>query len=180
LCFPLDSLLNAWALVFYALRGGGAGSWGVIVSVTIKSFPTFNATQITTSLLAANESVANELYILHAKHIFDWDSVHASQYVSLVRTSTAAGSPVFFGITTYMPNRTTSQSEALMAPFLNASFMLDQQSRFAGINNILFITDDSVGSNAVLGSRLIPAATYHDSPEKVGEVYTKLLSSGTT
>jgi hypothetical protein len=58
--------------------------------------------------------------------------------------------------------------------------LLDQQSHFADINNILFLTDDSVGSNAVLGSRLIPAATYHDSPEKVEEVYTKLLSSGTT
>ncbi|KAJ6545210.1 hypothetical protein B0H19DRAFT_1266676 [Mycena capillaripes] len=135
--------------LFYALRGGGAGSWGVIVSVTIKTFPTFNATQITTLLAATNNSVAGELATLHASHIFDWDSVHASQYVSLIKEeSTVAGSAVVFSIFC---------------------------ERFIGASG----SDDNVGFNAVLGSRLIPAATYRESPEKVGKVYKELLDCGT-
>jgi hypothetical protein len=175
-------------LVFYALRGGGAGSWGIIVSATIKTFPTFNATQIATLLAVTNNSVAGELATLHARHIFDWESVHASQYASFVKEdSMVAGSAIVFGMATFMPNTTTSQSEALMEPFLNASLalpgvsLLEQQSfQYTDINDILFQTDDDVGINAVLGSRLIPAATYSESPEKVGEVYKKLLDCGTT
>ncbi|KAF7341153.1 FAD-binding domain-containing protein [Mycena venus] len=172
--------------LFYALRGGGAGSWGVIVSATIKTFPTFNATQITTLLTATNNSVAGELATLHARHIFDWDSVHASQYVSFAKDPTVAGSAIVFGMATFVPDTTTSQSEALMEPFLNASLalpgvsLLEQQSfQNTVINDILFQTDDSVATNAVLGSRLIPASTYSESPEKVGEVYKKLLDCGT-
>ncbi|KAJ7927330.1 hypothetical protein B0H13DRAFT_2556898, partial [Mycena leptocephala] len=173
--------------VFHALRGGGAGSWGIIVSATIKTFPTFNATQITALLAATKDSVAGELATLHARHIFDWESVHASQYVSFVKEATVFGSADVFGMATFMPNTTTSQSEALMEPFLDASLalpgvsLLEQQSfQYTDINNILFQMDDDVGFNAVLGSRLIPAATYCESPEKVGEVYKKRLDCGTT
>jgi hypothetical protein len=85
-------------------------------AVTTKSFPTFNATQITTLLMAANNSVAGKLATLHARHIFDWDSVYSSQSISLVKSSTAAGSAVYFSMSTVMANTTTSQSEALMVP----------------------------------------------------------------
>ncbi|KAJ7927326.1 hypothetical protein B0H13DRAFT_2556888 [Mycena leptocephala] len=132
--------------LFHALRGGGAGSWGIIVSATIKTFPTFNATQITTLLAATNNSVSGKLATLQARH---WESVHASQYVSFVKEATVVRSAVVFGMATFMPNTTTSQN-------------------------------DDVGFNAVLGSRLIPAATYCESPEKVGKVYKKLLDRGTT
>jgi FAD/FMN-containing dehydrogenase len=105
--------------VFHALRGGGAGSWGIIVSATIKTFPTFNATQITTLLAATNNSVSGELATLQARHIFDWESVHASQYVSFVKEATVVRSAVVFGMATFMPNTTTSQSEALIEPACN-------------------------------------------------------------
>ncbi|KAJ7821416.1 hypothetical protein B0H13DRAFT_2377325 [Mycena leptocephala] len=158
--FTVDS--SHHTSLFHALRGGGAGSWGIIVSATIKTFPTFNATQITTLLAATNNSVSGKLATLQARH---WESVHASQYVSFVKEATVVRSAVVFGMATFMPNTTTSQSEALMEPFLHASLVLP---------------DDDVGFNAVLGSRLIPAATYCESPEKVGKVYKKLLDRGTT
>ncbi|KAF7373162.1 hypothetical protein MSAN_00524300 [Mycena sanguinolenta] len=75
----LEHELNNFHPMFYALRGGGAGSWGVVVSVTFQAYPTFNATSSLIILVAENDNVASSLATLHAQHIFDWDSVHAGQ-----------------------------------------------------------------------------------------------------
>ncbi|KAJ7724334.1 FAD-binding domain-containing protein [Mycena maculata] len=171
--------------LFYALRGGGAGSWGVIVSATFKTYPTFNATSSTILLVASNDSVVGALATLHAQHIFDLDSIPGGQYFYFVRNGTAADSASYLYLNTYLPNTTTSQSTALLAPFLNASLalpgvsILGEQSSYGDINDALYQVDDSVGANEVLGSRLIPAETYRD-PTVVGEVYRELFSSGTT
>ncbi|KAJ7088708.1 hypothetical protein C8R44DRAFT_819336 [Mycena epipterygia] len=173
--------------LFYALRGGGAGSWGVIVSATFKTFPTFNATSSTILLVASNNTVAGALATIHAQHIFDLDPVHGGQYFFLYKNSTDAIAPSLLVLNTYTPNTTISQSMALLAPFMNASlalpgvFLLSQPEYVYGdINDALFQPDDSVGSNVVLGSRLIPASTYRDSPNKVGDTYKQLLDTGTT
>ncbi|KAJ7883551.1 FAD-binding domain-containing protein [Mycena olivaceomarginata] len=153
--------------LFYALRGGGAGSWGVIVSVTFRAYPTFNATSSLIVLLAQNDTVASSLAALHAEHIFDWDSVHAGQYFWAVKNASVSA----FAVNTYMPNTTAAQSMALLAPFVNASLALPGVSLLVQAVHIC---------NTVLGSRLIPAATYRDSPATVGEVYKRLFDSGAT
>ncbi|KAJ7477203.1 FAD-binding domain-containing protein [Mycena galericulata] len=177
----VNSILNPD--LFYALRGGGAGSWGVVVSATFKTYPTFNATFSTILLTVANDTVAGALATLHAQHIFDLDPVRAGQYFWFERASTAADSASTFLLLTYLPDQTSAQSAALLAPFLNASLaipgvsMQEQQYLYNDINDGLYSADDGVGTNLVEGSRLIPAATYQD-PAKVGEVYRQLLSSG--
>ncbi|KAF7377559.1 FAD-binding domain-containing protein [Mycena sanguinolenta] len=168
--------------LFYALRGGGAGSWGVMVSATFHVYPTFNATSSSIFLATENNTVSASLATLHAQHVFDWDSVNAGQYMDVIRNTSTNAS--IFWLNTYMPNTTASQSKALLAPFLNASLalpgvsLLSQNFTYGDINDPLFQDDDSAGFNAVLGSRLIPAATYRDSPSTVGEVYKKVLESG--
>ncbi|KAF7377572.1 FAD-binding domain-containing protein [Mycena sanguinolenta] len=177
---------NSHADLFYALRGGGAGSWGVIVSVTFQAYPTFNATSSVIILGAENDTVASSLATLHAQHIFDWDSVHAGQYFWFLKNGTSADAPSILLLNTYMPNTTTSQSVALLTPFLNASLalpgvaLLSQNFTYSDINDALYQADDSVGSNFVFGSRLIPAATYRDSPATIGKAYKQLLASGAT
>ncbi|KAJ7705492.1 hypothetical protein B0H17DRAFT_1038136 [Mycena rosella] len=171
--------------LFYALRGGGSGSWGIIVSATLRTFPTFNATSSLIILLALNNAAAASLATVHAQHIFDMDSVRAGQYFFLFKNSTEASAPSVLALNSYMPNTTTAQSTAILAPFLNASLalpdvqLISQQFVDGDINDALFQADDSVGENTVLGSRLIPAGTYRDSPAKVGQVYKQLLDSGT-
>ncbi|KAJ7453665.1 FAD-binding domain-containing protein [Mycena galericulata] len=170
--------------LFYALRGGGSGSWGVIVSATIRTFPTFNATSSLIVLVALNNSAAAALATTHAQHIFDLDPVRAGQYFFLEKNSTDANAPAAFIVSTYMPNTTSAEGMALLAPFLNASlalpgvFLYEQLYTYGDINDALFQADDSVGDDEVLGSRLIPAAAYRD-PATVGEVYSELLDSGT-
>ncbi|KAJ6466810.1 FAD-binding domain-containing protein [Mycena sanguinolenta] len=177
---------NSYPDLFYALRGGGAGSWGVIVSATFHAYPTFNATSSVIYLAAENDTVTASLATLHAEHIFDWDSVHAGQYFWFLKNSTGASAPSILFLDTYMPNTTVEQSMALLAPFLNASLALpgvalvSQEFTYGDINDALYQADDSVGTNEVLGSRLIPAAMYRESPATVGKVYKELLDNGAT
>ncbi|KAJ6531480.1 hypothetical protein DFH09DRAFT_1409225, partial [Mycena vulgaris] len=171
--------------LFYALRGGGSGSWGVIVSATLRTFPTFNATSSLILLITLNNAASAALATVHAQHIFDLDPVRAAQYFYLYRNSTDPNEPTVLALNSYMPNTTVSQSMALLAPFLNASLaipdvlFISQDFTDGDINDALFQAEDAVGSNIVLGSRLIPVVTYRDSPAKVGEVYKQLLDTGT-
>ncbi|KAF7377586.1 hypothetical protein MSAN_00181300 [Mycena sanguinolenta] len=177
---------NSYPDLFYALRGGGAGSWGVIVSATFLAYPTFNATSSVIYLVAENDTVTASLAALHAEHIFDWDSVHAGQYFWFRKNGTGSSAPSVLFLVTYMPNTTVEQSIALLAPFINASLALpgvslvSQEWTYGDINDALYQADDSVGTNNVLGSRLIPASMYRDSPGTVGKVYKELLDNGAT
>ncbi|KAJ6470548.1 FAD-binding domain-containing protein, partial [Mycena vulgaris] len=171
--------------LFYALRGGGSGSWGVIVSAALRTFPTFNATSSLILLITLNNAASAALATVHAQHIFDLHPVRAAQYFYLYRNSTDPNEPTVLALNPYMPNTTVSQSMALLAPFLNASLaipdvlFISQDFTNGDINDALFQADDAVGSNIVIGPRLIPAATYRNSPAKVGEVYKQLLDTGT-
>ncbi|KAJ7717981.1 FAD-binding domain-containing protein [Mycena metata] len=168
--------------LFYALRGGGAGSWGVIVSATFRTFPTFNSTGSVITLAATDNTAMAALATLHAEHIFDLDATRSAQYFYLFRDPTSAGSTMT--LTSFLINQTVAQSEAILAPFLTAAQALPNITvvsstyTFALINDLLFMADDSAGVNLVVGSRLIPAAAYKNSPEMVGKVYQQLLDSG--
>ncbi|KAJ7729750.1 FAD-binding domain-containing protein [Mycena metata] len=168
--------------LFYALRGGGAGSWGVIVSASFRTFPTFNATATLIALSATDNTAMAALATLHAKHIFDLDGTRSGGYFYLHRDPTGTASTMT--IESFLINQTVAQSEAILAPFLTAAQALPNititSSTYtsAMINDLLFIPDDKGGTNLVGGSRLIPTATYRDSPEMVGKVYQRLLDSG--
>ena len=84
------TLFPPFMIVFWALHGGGAGSWGVIVDATICTFPMFNATMHTVNILMATLEQTGDLITLHASHIKDWDNVRAGQYFNL--TGLAMGS----------------------------------------------------------------------------------------
>ncbi|KAJ6466817.1 hypothetical protein C8R45DRAFT_1106242 [Mycena sanguinolenta] len=112
---------NLYPDLFYALRGGGTGSWGVVVSATFHAYPTFNATSSVIYLSTQNDTVTASLAALHAEHIFDWDSVHAGQYFWFRKNSTGSSAPSVLFLVTYMPNTTVEQSMALLVPFLDVS-----------------------------------------------------------
>ncbi|KAJ7020167.1 FAD-binding domain-containing protein [Mycena alexandri] len=168
--------------LFYALRGGGAGSWGVIVSASFRTFPTFNSTRALITLSATDNTAMAALATLHAKHIFDLDATRSGGYFYLHRDPTTTASSMT--LESFLINQTVAQSEAILAPFLTAAQALPNitiaSSTYTSalINDLLFIADDNGGNNLVGGSRLIPAATYRNSPETVGKVYQQLLDSG--
>ncbi|KAJ7289381.1 FAD-binding domain-containing protein [Mycena rebaudengoi] len=173
--------------LFWALRGGGAGSWGVVVSASFRAFPTFNITFSLITLSASSPAALGRLATLHAQHIFDLDPIRGSQYFYVTQPPpTEAPQQITLQLFTYMPNSTTTQAAAILAPFLNAAkaltdvTLVSETYTYALVNDVLFQADDIVGANVVLGSRLIPTATYAKSPELVGKVYQQLLDGGSS
>ncbi|KAJ7148034.1 FAD-binding domain-containing protein [Mycena crocata] len=168
--------------LFYALRGGGAGSWGVIVSATFRTFPTFELAFGLIELTASSNAAAGALAALHAEHVFDVDAVRGSQYPFVFKTSETTS---LFWLWSYMANTTAEEGKVLLAPFLNAALALPgitlvkEEYVTKSVNDVLYQPDDIAGGNVVLGSRLIPAAVYRDSPATVGKVYEELLNAGT-
>ncbi|KAK0457754.1 FAD-binding domain-containing protein [Desarmillaria tabescens] len=161
--------------LFWALRGGGAGSWGVAVSATFRTFPTFNATYSLVVMAANNTAAIGLIMASHAKHIFDWDDLHMSQYLYAYKNAT-------LGFMSYFPRISSDEAAAALKPFLDDAQefgqIILQQFDESNINDLVTVADDVVGSNLVLGSRLIPASMYRDDPDTVGHVYTQLFDVG--
>ncbi|SJL12451.1 uncharacterized protein ARMOST_15878 [Armillaria ostoyae] len=166
--------------LFWALRGGGAGSWGVVVSATFRTFPTFNATISHISMVANDTAAIGSIMATHAKHIFDWDDLYMSQYVYAYENTTADAYILTF--ISYFPRISSDEASAALKPFLDDAEefgqIVGQQFNETNINDGLTVVDDVVGSNLVLGSRLIPASAYRDHPDTFGHVYTQLLDAG--
>jgi hypothetical protein len=166
-------------LVFWALRGGGAGSWGVIIDATIRTFPIFNVTLHTVNILTASVEQTGDLMTLHASHIKDWDNVKAGQYFYLTASatnSTLAVSTLFKGLN---GNASRAQMSAFLSNATTLGAIVQGESTLTGApNDIVGFPDDLSGYNTILSSRLIPNSVYLRAPSSVGAAYKQLLSQG--
>ncbi|KAF8527009.1 FAD-binding domain-containing protein [Hysterangium stoloniferum] len=165
--------------LFWALRGGGAGSWGVIVSTTFRTFPSFNAVHHSAVVVVNNTNQVAQLATLHAKHIFDWDALQPGQYFYWFATP-----PTFtLTIDTYFPNTTISAATETLIPFLNSitslGFNATLSSELSLINDLLGASmSDGGGTEAILGSRLFPSSTYINNATEIGQVTKRLFDDG--
>jgi hypothetical protein len=164
--------------VFWALRGGGAGSWGVIIDATIRTFPIFNVTLHTVNVLAASVEQTGDLMTLHASHIKDWDDVRAGHYFFLVGSATNST----LNLTTIFKGLDGNASRAQMYPFLSNAAALGAivqgESTFTGTAFDIGGVDDQSGYNTILSSRLIPNSVYLSNPSNIGTAFKQLLSQG--
>ncbi|KAF5391054.1 hypothetical protein D9757_003986 [Collybiopsis confluens] len=131
--------------LFWAMRGGGAGSWGVIVSATFRVFPTFNVSFCQSNITTTVPSAMGAVAATHARHIFDLDPFRAGQY--------------FYELPSPVSDRFWRFAEAAYQPFVDEVANLrctNQDSTTLLVNDALFNADDSVGNDLVLGSRLLP------------------------
>ncbi|KAK7058063.1 FAD-binding domain-containing protein [Favolaschia claudopus] len=170
--------------LFYALRGGGAGSWGVIVSATLSTFPTFNATVSLIQIQAPTNAAAAAIARVNAKHIFDFDVVRGGQYFYLRRQLNSSAS--LFQFETILPKITLDEGRDIIAPSLQDMLavpgvsLVSEEMEEMLVNDVLYNADDNAGGNGVMGSRLIPAASYEglEGPATVEKVYRELLDAG--
>ena len=165
--------------MFWALRGGGAGSWGVIIDATLRTFPFFNATQHSVNILTATLNQTASLMTTHAQHVDDWDQVRAGQYFSL----TGSTSNSTLNINTIFKGLDGDASKAQMSSFLADAAKLgatiqEETTVTALANDIAEVPDDTSGINFILSSRLVPGSVYSNAPESVGLAYKQLLSQG--
>jgi FAD/FMN-containing dehydrogenase len=165
--------------LFWALRGGGPGSWGVIIDATLRTFPIFNVTLHTVNVLTATVEQTGDLMTLHASHIKDWDNVRAGQYFYL--TGSATNSTLV--LSTLFKGLDGNASRAQMSAFLSNATALGaivqgEYTLTAAPNDIVGFSDDNSGYNIVLSSRLVPESVYLRAPSSVGDAYKRLLSQG--
>jgi hypothetical protein len=116
---------------------------------------------------------------IHAKHIFDWDSLHAGQY--FITSADAMGN--LLSVLTIFPNVSTTVASNALQPFVHDLKALGANVTVnpvvsANINAGLSVTDNLAAGNVVFGSRLVPASIYRDSPDLVGKTYVQLLNAG--
>ncbi|KAF8528284.1 FAD-binding domain-containing protein [Gautieria morchelliformis] len=166
--------------LFWALRGGGAGSWGVIISATFRVFPTFDAVLHTTTITVNSTEDVRTLSTLHAQHIFDMDPLHPGQYYRWLATP-----PTFTGVSeTHFPNTSIEAVNATLAPYLNAAselgFHFDVSITRSLVNDILtgLVPDDQGGVEFISGSRLLSDDVYRQNATAVGVAYKLLLDGG--
>jgi hypothetical protein len=165
--------------VFWALRGGGAGSWGVIIDATLPTLPIFNVTLHTVNVLTATLDQTASLMTTHAKHISDWDHVRAGQYFNLSGSTTNST----LVVSTLFKDLDGDASKAQMSSFLAdaakvGATVQGETTVTAFANDIVGFADDLSGYNTILSSRLVPGSVYSNAPESVGPAYTQLLSQG--
>ena len=161
--------------MFWALRGGGAGSWGVIIDATFSTIPIFNATLHVVNILTTTLDQTASLMATHAKHISDWDRVRAGQYFNLTGST--------LSIRTLFKDLDGDASKAQMSSFLADAAKLGasiqgEDTLTTFINDMVEFPDDLAGFNLILSSRLIPGSVYTNAPESVGPAYKQLLSQG--
>ncbi|KAF8496253.1 FAD-binding domain-containing protein [Russula emetica] len=165
--------------LFWALRGGGAGSWGVIIDATLPTLPIFNATLHTVNVLTATLDQTASLMTTHAKHINDWDQVWAGQYFYLTGSTTNST----LVVSTLFKDLDGDASKAQMSSFLADAVKVGaavqgETTATTFANDIVGFSDDPSGYNIILSSRLIPGSVYSNAPESVGPAYKQLLSQG--
>lgn len=166
--------------MFWALRGGGAGSWGVIVSITLQTYPIFSATVHVANIFFNSTSQAAAAMTIHARHIFDYDNLRAGQYFYVYN---AGGGQSLLSMSTLFANVSGDDAKAAVAPFIadvqtvGATF-INETATTAIANDIVGFADDNAGYNTLLGSRLFPATQYEQNPEVIGAAYKTLLDQG--
>jgi hypothetical protein len=158
------------------MRGGGAGSWGLIIDATFRTFPIFNATVHNVTIITATLDQTAALMSTHAMHINDWDAVRAAQYFGLFG-STSNNS---LSLLTIFKDLDGNASKAQMSSFLNdaralGTIVLEESTITAPANDIVGVQDDESGTNGILSSRLVPNSVYLNTPSNVGTAIKRLL-----
>lgn len=153
--------------LFWALRGGGGGTFGVVTSVTVRAWKTVPVTVVTFDFTSVN-GIENF-----------WEGVR--DYFNYFIPFTDAGTYSYFWIfpgptTTFLmapffaPSMTTAQTKVLLSPWLDALTALGiafepvytTYSNFYDAAMAGFPQEAVANPNAIIASRLFPSSSWED------------------
>ncbi|KAJ7485420.1 FAD-binding domain-containing protein [Mycena latifolia] len=149
--------------LFWALRGGGGGTFGVVLESTTLASPKLTLQVAFAAFSRTNTNATRGFYEVVAENSIRWAEQgfggfiepFQALYVTPKLNSTEAAAtmqPLFDYVTSLAPNDTGVQILSLEMPSYGAFF----QTFIAG-------SGAPVGENAVAASRLIPAANFADA-----------------
>ncbi|OTB02155.1 hypothetical protein M426DRAFT_24914 [Hypoxylon sp. CI-4A] len=157
--------------LFWALRGGGGSTFGVVTSMVVKAFPEIPVTTMSFSLSSGEEISVDQFWEAVRAYFEDFAKyVDAGNYAHFVLNATS-GSYVWDVAPWVAPNMSTAELQALAEPFFNAieAMGLDLKPVYQEYTNFYDAWDKSFplelwGSNlARYGSRLFPRENWEDS-----------------
>ena len=158
--------------LFWALRGGGAGTYAAVLSVTLRTYPSPSMTSALYLVYASTEA-------RYARFIHD--------FVQYLPTLADAGWAGYFYLTDrnlsiafFAPNGNFTQDQEVIDRLIRnnsdleftRSLVLPFPSFFAFFDAILKESNPT-GGNVLLGSRLIPEQLVRDKPSHVAEAFLR-------
>ncbi|KAK2763783.1 hypothetical protein FQN54_009400 [Arachnomyces sp. PD_36] len=161
--------------LFWALRGGGGSTFGVVTSVTVKAYPDMPTTSSTFTFSSGGE-ISLPTFWQAIRYYFDYFIPHTDagiySYFFILPTGPNPQDRTFVMQPFFAPNKTTSDVESLLSPWLTQlsslgipitpntttypSFHSAWKSSFP-----LEILDKTHGAD---GSRLFPRSNWADKP----------------
>ncbi|KFY82022.1 hypothetical protein V500_10886, partial [Pseudogymnoascus sp. VKM F-4518 (FW-2643)] len=160
--------------LFWALRGGGGATYGVVTSVTFRVYPVMRATAVQFSF-ASNSTgggLSTEAFWGGVRAYFDYfiPNTEAGTYSYFSIAGTQPGEFVFNMLPFFAPNMTEVQTAELLRPWLD-----DLEGLGIGVDPVYFPADnfhdawdagfplEAVGGSAAkTGARLFPRKNWED------------------
>lgn len=156
--------------LFWALNGGGGGTYAVVLSVVLKTFPSPTIAAATYDLVAPTEAYYKTLIEDCMRLISQVANAGWSGYFTMVHTKISG---LF-----HVPNGNVREVQDTLSQFAarhpNISFDNTRFYSFPSFYDffaLMLRPSNPTGYNVLLGSRLIPEAVVHSSPERVADVF---------
>ncbi|KAL3422016.1 FAD binding domain-containing protein [Phlyctema vagabunda] len=158
--------------LFWALRGGGGGTFGIVTSVVVKVFPVIPVTTMTFSF-ATGSSVSSASFWNGVRAYFDYfvDNTDAGTYAYFSIFKTGADSYAFSMAPFWAPNMTVAQTEALLKPWftrltalgINVTPVTNHYDNFYDAWWAVFPLETVGATTIKTASRLFPKSNWADA-----------------
>jgi hypothetical protein len=168
--------------VFWAIRGGGAGTWGVITSMTVKAYPMPKTTLGSLTLSARNGTSAKEWYKAVAHVFADYRRLRAAGLSGYI---TLSGPPLMMTNALFAYDMSTAAIEEILKPLtawlearnstVEVTPSVTPFGTWIDFYHMFNLTEGAGGGEKTLSaSRLLPAKSLMDE-DAVAEM---LLNAG--
>ncbi|KAI1272075.1 FAD binding domain-containing protein [Xylaria sp. FL0933] len=107
--------------LFWALRGGGGSTFGVVTSMVIKAFPKIPVTTLTFTLSTGQDVLVDQFWQTLRAYFEDFIKYTDAGMYSYFGLNALSGQYVWTMQPWFAPNMTKSQFEEITAPFWNAT-----------------------------------------------------------
>jgi hypothetical protein len=161
--------------LFWALRGGGPSTWGVVTSVTIRAHPAIPITQVSFTFTHSSSDTFWAGVKAYWKHFITYSDAGIYSYFFIFPPSPQH---LFILQSFWAPNKTTEETAALLKPWLDdlAALNISVTPSYTTYPTpypaimAAFPLETVQSLNSILGSRLFPRSSWKD-PAKSNQTF---------
>jgi hypothetical protein len=164
--------------LFWALRGGGGSTFGVVTSMVIKTFPKIPVTTMTFTFSSGKDVLVDQFWQTVRAYFEDFIKYTDAGMYSYFSLNALSGNYVWTMQPWFAPNLTAAQFKEITAPFWNATRVIgvDLKPIYKEYDDFYEAWDENFplegwGSNLQRpGSRLFPRENWEDR-NKLSETF---------